>query len=697
MEFIVGDHSGLCKELSWLSADTRRTRIIKRAKQSRSLEVTALCWAGPSGGKEVSEIAVGRACGSVEGFATSSIVCEAPLHDTPLLGENSLHVPLRSFQLPSTPVALSIFGSAGSRAHTRSLLCKSWLASGVTTGEASLRSTLLPLPTEAGRDAEEDSSCSSGSSRLLLAVGQKGHACVVEWEGYFNTRIVELSSEPGGVTAFPDEAVERGLACVPVQFLPIEKNSSAGPCSVQTGNRSTSFGCRVAYLLPGPIAAACSHPLCHSLLAFGGKENDAKVVDLDYGRTIWCAKNVKPSFLGLRCDVSVTKMEWLLPVHPMVLAVGTARGALRFYDLRCQRRPVLEVCEATQEKRPVTALCVRPTAEVLQSKTDIRVALAHAAETAASCSCCDPEAANTSTRAADRDYRLLAKKGSPEDLNNNSCDNTAAAEAAQKLLASCSGKESATVYYADSYGMIYGMSVQSGSALLRLADKTCPKYNPSSYRSLSVTAEKERPPDVKRKLLAAMLDKQRERLSSKKNDHPVSTAACIDLQLGAVSLGGFKGAMGAILGLGLDPSGEHLIAVGLGRYAYVFNAKSRKLCKQVFLKQKLTCLLAGGGQAAGGVRRHKQTKEQAASESSTDESDSTSSELEEEGDSDRGDSADCSASTEAGSRRKAGGLGDELKARTCVLTRKLGAAPEAKSKKRKRVAQPLTPAGKRLG
>lgn len=46
---MVGDESGLCKELSWLSGETRRTRIIKKAKQSRSLAVTALCWSGHSG------------------------------------------------------------------------------------------------------------------------------------------------------------------------------------------------------------------------------------------------------------------------------------------------------------------------------------------------------------------------------------------------------------------------------------------------------------------------------------------------------------------------------------------------------------------------------------------------------------------------------------------------------------------------
>ncbi|CDJ35089.1 uncharacterized protein EMH_0095140 [Eimeria mitis] len=239
--------------------------------------------------------------------------------------------------------------------------------------------------------------------------------------------------------------------------------------------------------------------------------------------------------------------------------------------------------------------------------------------------------------------------------------------------------------------MVYGIQVQSGSALLRLADKTCPKYNPSSYRSLDAIPQVDHPPEVKRKLIAAMLDKQRERRSSKKNDHPVSTAACADLQLAAVPFGGFKGVMGAIVGLGLDPAGEHLIAVGLGRYAYVFNAKSRKLCEKVFLKQKLTCLLAGAGEAAGGVRRRALKRKKAASESSGSESDASSSELERgnDGDSDSDSSTASSSSTGAHSSRKAGRLDREQQADTSVLPPKRKAAPDCKfKKKKKRSIQP---------
>lgn len=49
MDFVVGDESGLCKEVRWLPDEIFRTRIIKKAKQSRSLAVKALCWTGPCG------------------------------------------------------------------------------------------------------------------------------------------------------------------------------------------------------------------------------------------------------------------------------------------------------------------------------------------------------------------------------------------------------------------------------------------------------------------------------------------------------------------------------------------------------------------------------------------------------------------------------------------------------------------------
>lgn len=600
MEFVVADESGLCKELSWLSEGTRRTRILKKAKQSRSLAVTALCWSGPSGGREASELAVGRACGTVEAFAASGIVCGAPLSTFLPSGEGDLDVPLRSFQLPSTPVTLSLIGSDAARANTRSLLCKSWLGSDVTPQAASLREALQP-PSDTTEGLLPGT---ANSSSLLLAVGQKGHACVVEWEGSFSARLLEQRNGKGEGVVVSDCVASEDVAHVPMYFKPIGKEPLAGTAVEEWPATGDSCCFRAAYLLPGPVEAASNHPFCRSLLAIGGKDNDAKVVDLDYGKLLWAAKNVKPSFLGVQSEVAVTQLDWVLSLHPMILATGNARGALRFYDLRCQRRPVLELCDATQERRPVTALCVRPADEVLQRHMDMRVALANAAETVASAECRKCTAESSEQKKGARGPSHVTQKEASQGSPSHKSDMDSEAEkAASDLLASCSGKESAVVYYADSHGMVYGLRVVSGSTLLRLADRTCPKYNSSSYRSLEERPPAEKSPEEKRKLIFAMLEKQRQRLSSKKNDHPIAVAANPDLQLAAIPKGGFKGPVGAVAGLALDPAGERLIAVGLDRHAYVFDAKSRKLCGKAFLRQKLTTVLAGAGEAAGGVRR----------------------------------------------------------------------------------------------
>ncbi|KAL8273016.1 hypothetical protein Esti_003069 [Eimeria stiedai] len=579
MVFIVGDDSGLCKELTWLSAETHKVRVIKKAKQSRSLAVSALCWSGPPGGGETSEVAVGRACGTVEAFATSwSGALEAAACASQAC---HLDTPLRSFQLPSTPVALASIGSQAASAYTRSTLCKAWLGEDVTAGSARLRELLqLPLSTQEEAVPQQ----AALSSNALLAVGSKGHACVVDWEESFGVRLVEQPEEAEDNRG----CLSHGHAqCEPVNVPTVFKPIGSETTEVQQAQATArgAFRCRAAYLLPGPVAAASNHPLCRSLLAFGGRHNDAKVVDLEQGKTLWAAKNVKPSFLGLVPEVVVTQIDWLLALHPMILVVGNAMGALRFYDLRCQRRPVLEVCEATQEKRPVTALCVRPAAAVLKQQADMRLALASAAESAAAAAHSslaaqqDVAGAGGAKREAGPDEGPYSS-GTPRETRKDA-EGAKALTDATELLSACSGREIATVYYADSYGMVYGLRVVRGAAFLRLADATCPKYNPSSYRSLGSSAEVNKSNADRRKLIAEVLEKQRQRLTSKKNDHPVAAASCVALQLAAQPLGRYKGVMGAVVGLALEPSGERLVAAGLGRHAFLFDAKSRKLRGQV--------------------------------------------------------------------------------------------------------------------
>jgi len=68
---------------------------------------------------------------------------------------------------------------------------------------------------------------------------------------------------------------------------------------------------------------------------------------------------------------------------------------------------------------------------------------------------------------------------------------------------------------------------------------------------------------------------------------------------------GYKGVMGSIRALDVHQSGEALVAVGLGRFAYVFETRKRQMISKVFLKQKLCSVLLSseerkGAKAAGG-------------------------------------------------------------------------------------------------
>lgn len=54
---------------------------------------------------------------------------------------------------------------------------------------------------------------------------------------------------------------------------------------------------------------------------------------------------------------------------------------------------------------------------------------------------------------------------------------------------------------------------------------------------------------------------------------------------------GYRGMMGAIRAVSVHPSGDHLVAVGLGRFAYQFGLRERDAQSKVFLKQKLCSVL----------------------------------------------------------------------------------------------------------
>lgn len=54
---------------------------------------------------------------------------------------------------------------------------------------------------------------------------------------------------------------------------------------------------------------------------------------------------------------------------------------------------------------------------------------------------------------------------------------------------------------------------------------------------------------------------------------------------------GYRGVMGSIRDLDVHCSGEAVVAVGLGRFAYVFDPRKKLVQSKVYLKQKLNCVL----------------------------------------------------------------------------------------------------------
>merc|ERR1712032_1469822 len=62
---------------------------------------------------------------------------------------------------------------------------------------------------------------------------------------------------------------------------------------------------------------------------------------------------------------------------------------------------------------------------------------------------------------------------------------------------------------------------------------------------------------------------------------------------------GYKGIMGSIRALEVHQSGEALVAAGLGRFAYVFETRKRKLVSKVFMKQMITSVLISSEERKG--------------------------------------------------------------------------------------------------
>merc|ERR1712032_85613 len=89
---------------------------------------------------------------------------------------------------------------------------------------------------------------------------------------------------------------------------------------------------------------------------------------------------------------------------------------------------------------------------------------------------------------------------------------------------------------------------------------------------------------------------------------------------------GYKGIMGSIRALEVHQSGEALVAAGLGRFAYVFETRKRKLVSKVFMKQMITAVLISSEERKGA----KESDAENSSEDGGNEEDITGDEKDEE-------------------------------------------------------------------
>lgn len=104
------------------------------------------------------------------------------------------------------------------------------------------------------------------------------------------------------------------------------------------------------FTVKGPVSAVAT---CNNAGAlFGGRENDARYVDLSTQQEIWTAKNVSQDKLHLRVPVWITSMSFrnsstdsysvdsAASGGGAVFYTGTAYRHVRMYDMNASRQPV---------------------------------------------------------------------------------------------------------------------------------------------------------------------------------------------------------------------------------------------------------------------------------------------------------------------------------------------------------------------
>lgn len=121
-------------------------------------------------------------------------------------------------------------------------------------------------------------------------------------------------------------------------------------------NSSTWSGDNFSFSLKGPISAGAS---CKDGgAAFGGRENDLQVYDLNTQQSTWQAKNVPHDNLNLRVPVWVTSIKFSNPFTDTsagaCVFIGTGHKQVRLYDTRIGKQPAVTM--AVSDEFRVTAI-----------------------------------------------------------------------------------------------------------------------------------------------------------------------------------------------------------------------------------------------------------------------------------------------------------------------------------------------------
>ena len=133
------------------------------------------------------------------------------------------------------------------------------------------------------------------------------------------------------------------LSLIPLAHLTSPPSSTSPPSPLT----SFSLGDHIARMRLCPLPSS-------TLVASGGKEQLVRLHDLSTQQCTFKAKNVPHNKLNLRIPVHTTDLVWL-PNSDTQLIEGTAHHAVRLYDVRAGKQPVMD---ASVGEHAVTSLAV---------------------------------------------------------------------------------------------------------------------------------------------------------------------------------------------------------------------------------------------------------------------------------------------------------------------------------------------------